>query len=182
MLAYGRVMNPLNLFLHFPLLSLHSSNPPSLSISLPLPLLGFLPFFISSLKHLASFSSNLPAQILFLNPPFFWCNPLTHPRQAMRFRRAEGRPQAAIFAAAWDRVLSKRRYRCDASRCQGKCLLQTINTSGSSDNYNPLKSEIMVMWDTAKAQACHPLMFSLCAALILHRKTGEKTYYRLLQI
>ncbi len=42
-------------------------------------------------------------------------------------------------------------------------------------------SEIMVMWDTAKAQACHPLMFSLCAALILHRKTGEKTYYRLLQ-
>lgn len=133
-------MNPLNLFLHFPLLSLHSSNPPSLSISLPLPLLGFIPFFISSLKHLASFSSNLPAQILFLNTPFFWCNPLTHPSPGYavldELKVDHRRPYLLQLETG---VLSKRRYRCDASRCQGKCLLQTINTSGSSENYNPLK-------------------------------------------
>lgn len=133
-------MNPLNLFLHFPLFSLHSSNPPTLSTSIPLPLLGFIPFFISSLKHLASFSSHLPAQILFLNPPFFGVIPSPTPSPGFavldKLKVDHRRPYLLQLETG---VLSKRSYRCDASRCRGKCFLQTINTSGSSENYNPLK-------------------------------------------
>lgn len=113
---------------------------PSLSISIPLPRLGFLPFFISSLKHLASFSSHLPAQILFHNPHFFGVIPSPTPSPGTAIPdTVKVNRRRPYFLQLETSIHSKQRYCCDASRCQGKCLLQTINTSGSSENYNPLK-------------------------------------------
>ncbi len=133
MLAYGRVMNPLNLFLHFPLLSLHSSNPPSLCSD-------FFPssFLLWSISPLFLPISQLKS--LFSTPHFFGVIPSPTPSPGCavldKLKVDHRRPYLLQLETG---VLSKQRYRCDASRCRGKCLLQTINTSGSSENYNPLK-------------------------------------------